>query len=55
MTSCHGYLSCTVPSKKLIYLVLNNDTLKLSMSFQNWLLMMIRFIIEFGDHLSDHL
>lgn len=41
--------------RKVIYLAIRNASKKLSMPLQNWRLAMSRFIIEFGDHLSDHL
>ncbi|AKE60067.1 transposase [Citrobacter amalonaticus Y19] len=41
--------------RKVIYLAIKDASKKWSMPFQNWLLAMSRFIIEFGDRLSDHL
>lgn len=41
--------------RKVIYLVIKDASKKLSMPIQNWRLAMSRFIIEFGDCLSDHL
>ncbi|WP_390901827.1 transposase [Serratia fonticola] len=41
--------------RKVIYLAIESASKKWSMPFQNWQLKMSRFIIEFGDHLNDHL
>ncbi|HAB5172990.1 TPA_asm: IS256 family transposase [Salmonella enterica subsp. enterica] len=41
--------------RKVIYLAIKDASKKWSMPIQNWRLAMSRFIIEFGDHLSDHL
>ncbi|PLY35312.1 IS256 family transposase [Pectobacterium aquaticum] len=41
--------------RKVIYLAIKNASKKWSMPIQNWRLAMSRFIIEFGDRLSDHL
>lgn len=41
--------------RKVIYLALKDASKKWSMPIQNWRLAMSRFIIEFGDRLSDHL
>ncbi len=41
--------------RKVIYLAIRNASKKWSMPIQNWRLAMSRFIIEFGDRLSDHL
>lgn len=41
--------------KKVIYLAIQAASKKWSMPIQNWRLAMSRFIIEFGDRLSDHL
>jgi len=41
--------------RKSIYLVIKEASKKWSMPIQNWRLAMSRFIIEFGDRLSDHL
>ncbi len=40
--------------RKVIYLAIK-DASKMGMPIQNWRLAMSRFIIEFGDRLSDHL
>lgn len=40
--------------RKVIYLVVKDASKKWSMPIQNWWLAMSRFIIEFGDRLSDH-
>ncbi|AJI90054.1 IS256 family transposase [Yersinia pestis] len=40
--------------RKVVYLAIK-DASKWSMPIQNWRLAMSRFIIEFGDRLSDHL
>ncbi|EIE6255777.1 transposase, partial [Salmonella enterica] len=41
--------------RKVIYLAIKDTSKKWSMPIQNWRLAMSRFIIEFGDRLSDHL
>lgn len=41
--------------RKVIYLAIEDASKKWSMPIQNWRLAMSRFIIEFGDRLSDHL
>lgn len=41
--------------QKVIYLAIKDASKKWSMPIQNWRLAMSRFIIEFGDRLSDHL
>ncbi|HBM2944837.1 IS256 family transposase [Klebsiella michiganensis] len=41
--------------RKVIYLAIKDASKKWSMPLQNWRLAMSRFIIEFGDRLSDHL
>ncbi|WP_336222368.1 IS256 family transposase [Citrobacter amalonaticus] len=41
--------------RKVIYLAIKEASKKWSMPIQNWRLAMSRFIIEFGDRLSDHL
>lgn len=41
--------------RKIIYLAIKDASKKWSMPIQNWRLAMGRFIIEFGDRLSDHL
>jgi len=41
--------------RKVIYLAIGDASEKWSMPIQNWRLAMGRFIIEFGDRLSDHL
>ena len=41
--------------RKVIYLAILAASKKRSMPIQNWRLAMSRFIIEFGDRLSDHL
>ncbi len=41
--------------RKVVYLAIKNASKKWSMPIQNWRLAMSRFIIEFGDRLSDHL
>ncbi|MEQ4510159.1 MAG: IS256 family transposase [Dickeya sp.] len=41
--------------RKVIYLAIQPASKKWSMPIQNWRLAMSRFIIEFGDRLSDHL
>ncbi|MCU7087752.1 transposase, partial [Salmonella enterica] len=41
--------------RKVIYLAIKDASKKWSMPIQNWWLAMSRFIIEFGDRLSDHL
>lgn len=41
--------------RKVIYLAIKDASKKWSMPIQNWQLAMSRFIIEFGDRLSDHL
>ncbi|EOS94071.1 transposase [Erwinia tracheiphila] len=43
------------PVRKVIYLTIRNASKKWSMPVQNWRLAMSRFIIGFGDRLSDHL
>ncbi|EBG2396711.1 IS256 family transposase [Salmonella enterica subsp. enterica] len=40
--------------RKVIYLAIKDASKKWSMPIQNWRLAMSRFIIEFGDRLSDH-
>ncbi|MBH3047562.1 IS256 family transposase [Serratia marcescens] len=40
---------------KVIYLAIKDASKKWSMPIRNWRLAMSRFIIEFGDRLSDHL
>ncbi|USS96575.1 IS256 family transposase [Serratia symbiotica] len=47
------YLAISV--RKVIYLAIKDTSKKWSMPIQNWRLAMSRFIIEFGDRLSDHL
>ena len=41
--------------RKVIYLAIRDASKKWSMPIQNWRLAMSRFIIKFGDRLSDHL
>ncbi|HDG1697624.1 TPA: IS256 family transposase [Kluyvera ascorbata] len=41
--------------RKVIYLAIQGASKKWNMPIQNWRLAMSRFIIEFGDRLSDHL
>ncbi|HAI8287844.1 TPA: IS256 family transposase [Escherichia coli] len=41
--------------RKVVYLAIRDASKKWSMPIQNWRLAMSRFIIEFGDRLSDHL
>lgn len=41
--------------RKVIYLAIKDASKKWSMPIQNWRLAMSRFIIEFGERLSDHL
>lgn len=41
--------------RKVIYLAIKDASKKWSMPIHNWRLAMSRFIIEFGDRLSDHL
>ncbi|EBE9900693.1 IS256 family transposase [Salmonella enterica] len=41
--------------RKVIYLALREASKKWGMPIRNWRLAMSRFIIEFGDRLSDHL
>lgn len=41
--------------RKVVYLAIKDASKKWSMPIQNWRLAMSRFIIEFGDCLSDHL
>ncbi|AYW92532.1 IS256 family transposase [Yersinia pseudotuberculosis] len=41
--------------RKVVYLAIKDASKKWSMPVQNWRLAMSRFIIEFGDRLSDHL
>ncbi|EAS2834176.1 IS256 family transposase [Salmonella enterica] len=41
--------------RKVIYLAIKDASKKWSMPIQNWRLAVSRFIIEFGDRLSDHL
>lgn len=41
--------------RKVIYLAIKDASKQWSMPIQNWRLAMSRFIIEFGDRLSDHL
>ncbi|RAP70226.1 putative tnpA [Candidatus Erwinia dacicola] len=41
--------------RKVVYLASKDASKKWSMPIQNWRLAMSRFIIEVGDHLSDHL
>lgn len=41
--------------RKVIYLAIKDASKKWRMPIQNWRLAMSRFIIEFGDRLSDHL
>ncbi|EMN7462729.1 transposase, partial [Salmonella enterica subsp. enterica serovar Newport] len=41
--------------RKVIYLAIKDASKKWGMPIQNWRLAMGRFIIEFGDRLSDHL
>jgi len=41
--------------RKVIYLAIKDASKKWSMPIQNWRMAMSRFIIEFGDRLSDHL
>ncbi|ECA1330158.1 transposase, partial [Salmonella enterica subsp. enterica serovar Leatherhead] len=41
--------------RKIIYLAIKDASKKWSMPIQNWRLAMSRFIIEFGDRLSDQL
>lgn len=40
---------------KVVYLAFKDVSKKWSVSIRNWRLAMNRFIIEFGDRLSDHL
>jgi len=40
--------------RKVIYLAIQSASKKWSMPIQNWRLAMSRFIIEFGDRLSDN-
>ncbi|EBH8755979.1 IS256 family transposase, partial [Salmonella enterica subsp. houtenae serovar 44:z4,z23:-] len=40
--------------RKVVYLAIKDASKKWSMPIQNWRLAMSRFIIEFGDRLSDH-
>ncbi|AUX71134.1 IS256 family transposase [Erwinia pyrifoliae] len=41
--------------RKVIYLAIKDASKKWNMPIQNWRLAMSRFIIEFGDRLSDHI
>ncbi|ELI8045195.1 IS256 family transposase [Yersinia enterocolitica] len=41
--------------RKVIYLAIRDASKKWNMPIRNWQLAMSRFIIEFGDRLSDHL
>lgn len=41
--------------RKVVYLAIRDASKKWSMPIQNWRLAMSRFIIEFGDRLSNHL
>ncbi|WP_345831376.1 IS256 family transposase [Erwinia sp. HDF1-3R] len=41
--------------RKVIYLAIGDASKKWNMPIRNWRLAMSRFIIEFGDRLSDHL
>ncbi|UWS30452.1 IS256 family transposase [Erwinia pyrifoliae] len=41
--------------RKVIYLAIKDASKKWNMPIQNWRLAMSRFILEFGDRLSDHL
>lgn len=41
--------------RKVVYLAIKDASKKWNMLIQNWRLAMSRFIIEFGDCLSDHL
>ncbi len=41
--------------RKVVYLAIKDTSKKWSMPIQNWRLAMSRFIIEFGDRMSDHL
>lgn len=41
--------------RKVIYLAIKDASKKWSRPIQSWRLAMSRFIIEFGDRLSDHL
>ncbi|MCT2388394.1 IS256 family transposase [Erwinia pyrifoliae] len=41
--------------RKVIYLAIKDASKKWNMPIQNWRLAISRFIIEFGDRLSDHL
>lgn len=41
--------------RKVVYLAIKDKSKKWSMPIQNWRLAMSRFMIEFGDSLSDHL
>ncbi|WP_345828285.1 IS256 family transposase [Erwinia sp. HDF1-3R] len=41
--------------RKVIYLAIRDASKKWNMPIRNWRLAMSRFIIEFGDRLSDHL
>ena len=41
--------------RKVVYLAIKDASKKWRMPIQNWRLAMSRFIIEFGDRLSDHL
>ncbi|MFU9135721.1 transposase, partial [Erwinia tasmaniensis] len=43
------------PVRKVIYLAIRDASKKWNMPIRNWRLAMSRFIIEFGDRLSDHL
>ncbi|CEJ63555.1 Mobile element protein [Citrobacter pasteurii] len=41
--------------RKVVYRAIKDASKKWSMPIRNWRLAMSRFIIEFGDRLSDHL
>jgi len=41
--------------RKVIYLAIKDASKKWSIPIQYWRLAMSRFIIDFGDRLSDHL
>lgn len=42
-------------ARKVIYLAIRDASKRWSMPIQNWRLAMSRFIVGFGDRLSDHL
>ena len=41
--------------RKVIYLAIDAASKKWNIPIRSWRLAMSRFIIEFGDHLSNHL